>query len=140
MAMIFLLGSRVQDWLEEERERQAAARKLAKRDPALDEVLALEAARKNGTPVTKESFLAWKERYDAEMKAANLDKEKLAHEALEAAASSRLTGKQLFQAQPSLALDDVEDGEAAAPVDAPPALAAADESLFADDLDDEEFD
>mmetsp|Transcript_1500 Transcript_1500/g.5304 ORF Transcript_1500/g.5304 Transcript_1500/m.5304 type:complete len:255 (+) Transcript_1500:95-859(+) len=141
MAMIFVLGSRVQEWLEEERERQAAARRLAKRDPALDEVLKLEEARKHGTPVTRENFLAWKERFDAEMRAANAEKELLAHEALEAAASSRLTGKQLFQAQPSLALDDAVDDEPTAAAAAAPATApiAADQSLFADDLDDEDF-
>lgn len=122
-----------------------------------------EVARKkrDGTPVTREAFLAWRDKFDREMdqKARDDEAAGIIPEIFIQRSTGRLTGRQLFENEPSLAAAiDAEDDDAAA-VDVDYTRAAAgssnaagagsapvfDESAFAgdddvdlDDIDDED--
>eukprot|EP01103_Thecamoeba_quadrilineata_P015137 TRINITY_DN4693_c0_g1_i1.p1 TRINITY_DN4693_c0_g1~~TRINITY_DN4693_c0_g1_i1.p1 ORF type:complete len:204 (+),score=56.53 TRINITY_DN4693_c0_g1_i1:45-656(+) len=110
MAMAFTLASRVKDWIEEyevnqkelkkrEEEELAESQKPKKRIERPEHV--------DGTPVTVESFNAWKARFLLETDPATSDSKTV-----------RLNGRQLFEGDISLALSDVnvdlfvsEDGD-----------------------------
>ncbi|KAH9854130.1 RWD-domain-containing protein [Lenzites betulinus] len=117
MAMTFTLVAHLRERLSalmrerEERERHEAAEKERK-------ALEAEEARTRGTPVTLESFHAWKVKFDKEMavKRAREEEEKLkglsAKEREEFKKSqTRLSGRQLFERDTNLAAleEDVED-------------------------------
>ncbi|KAI8337367.1 ubiquitin-conjugating enzyme/RWD-like protein [Choanephora cucurbitarum] len=63
-----------------------------------------EQAKFNGTKVTVESFLEWKKKFDAEMKA----KEAVLQAQREKELKGKLTGRQLFEQDKTLALSDAK--------------------------------
>eukprot|EP00892_Ulva_mutabilis_P003447 jgi/Ulvmu1/1474/UM011_0204.1 len=94
MASVFAIMQAAQDWLEAkvglEQEEDPAV--VKKREEEAEERRIAE-ARAQGTPVTPESFAAWKEAFEAEMQAAKV----AAGEVVEGtAASTKKTGKQFF--------------------------------------------
>nr|CAG4648933.1 EOG090X0F6V [Polyphemus pediculus] len=122
MVVVFTLVSAANEWLNNEWDSELKRRE----EEAERKILEEEEAEKNkchGTAVTIENFLAWKERFDAEMallkKPEKEDKEK------------KLTGRELFLVDKSLIESDLkfleEGGE----------VVRVDESLFQDleDLD-----
>lgn len=103
MAMTFTLVSHLREQLAElVRSRAEKERRLAAEKERLE--LEAEEAKTRGTPVTRESFLAWKVKFDKEMAAKKArdqegklkgltPKEREEHKKFQ----GRLTGKQLFQ-------------------------------------------
>ncbi|KAK6030138.1 RWD domain protein [Ostertagia ostertagi] len=81
-----------------------------------------ESVELKGTPVTPESFRAWKERFDKERRALVEKKEK----EREAALAGKLTGRQLFLKDATLNLSDVALIEQSVEID---------ESLFDEEID-----
>nr|CAG4641259.1 EOG090X0F6V [Eulimnadia texana] len=129
MVMVFTLVSSANEWLEKERVAEIQ-RKEDEKERLKQEAEEAEKRKFMGTPVSIENFLAWKEKFDAEMRALKMkdikeDKEKKA------------TGRELFMRDQTLNESDLkfleEGGE----------VVKVDESLFQDldDLDlDEELD
>jgi len=100
-AMIFTLAQTVKDWLDEHNREPA--------DDIEDDIVdeKEDEATEVGTPITVETFLAWKAAFDMEM--AELNKNKIDLERLR-----RPTGRQLFEIDASLILSDasiLEDGD-----------------------------
>ncbi|KAF9653104.1 RWD-domain-containing protein [Thelephora ganbajun] len=117
MAMTFTLVSHLREHLAElVRSRAEKVRKLAAENERLE--LEAEEAKTRGTPVTRESFLTWKVKFDKEMaakrakeqeeKLRNLTpKEREEHKKLQ----GRLTGKQIFERSRDWAEDEsLEEG------------------------------
>uniref|UniRef100_A0A9J2P7N6 RWD domain-containing protein n=2 Tax=Ascaris TaxID=6251 RepID=A0A9J2P7N6_ASCLU len=102
MPMGFTIVSALQDHMgsliEEENAEKAKAEEMKRKE---EEAIARK--KLEGTRVTVESFLAWRQKWDAEMK---LLKEKDIM-AREAALAGRLTGRQLFLRDTTLSLSDV---------------------------------
>ncbi|RCN48557.1 RWD domain protein [Ancylostoma caninum] len=90
-------------------------------------VFSIVSALQVGTPVTPETFLAWKARFDKERSAQVEKKQK----EREAALAGRLTGKQLFLKDATLSLSDVALIEQSVEID---------ESLFDEEIDGLELD
>jgi len=118
MPMIYTLITAAQEWITEQAAQRAAPvvdpEAERKRREAEEEARIAE-LRRHGTPVTPETFTAWKARFEAEKQLANAS----VVDAAAAAVSGKLTGKQWFlqhEAQhidieePDLE-DDEEDGE-----------------------------
>ncbi|XP_077540841.1 RWD domain-containing protein 1 [Haemaphysalis longicornis] len=128
MVMIFTLVSAATEWLNLHREdvksNKAEAKRLAK-----EKEEAAERAKFEGTRVTVECFLAWKQKFDAEMAEIRKREKTLI-------ASGKLTGRELFEKDKNLIDSDLQfmqEGEEDVKVD---------ESLFQEleDLDLEELD
>ncbi|OMO70855.1 hypothetical protein CCACVL1_18618 [Corchorus capsularis] len=89
MAMIYTLVTSAKEWLSE-RYGQDAEAEDAEEEEAKDEVII-----PHGEPVTLETFLAWRERFEAELA---LERAKLMPEsALTAPKEKRLSGRQWFE-------------------------------------------
>lgn len=125
MVMVFTLVSAANEWLNEEWDSEVK-RLEEEAEQRAREAEESEQKKFHGTPLTIENFLAWKERFDAEMallkKAEKEDKDK------------KLTGRELFMRDKTLNESDLkflEEGGEDVKVD---------ESLFQDlediDLDD----
>jgi len=129
MVMVFTLYSVAQEWLMEKAEEMALQRQEEK-ERAAKELEELERKKFEGTRVTIETFLAWKDKFDAEM--AEMKRQK----AVQEPTSKKLTGKELFMSDNTLDDSDVrfleEDGD----------TVQVDETLFQDmddlDLDEDE--
>lgn len=127
MAMIFTLVSATSEWLTKHAEQMQLRREQEEKQRRAKEEEA-ERAKFEGTRVTVECFLAWKEKFDAEMaELRNKDKEN--------AVMRKLTGRELFERDQNLIDSDLQfmqEGEEDVKVD---------ESLFQelDDLDLQEF-
>jgi tRNA(Ile)-lysidine synthase TilS/MesJ len=107
--MVFTLASTLKEWLDDnnfdvkDRERQRIQKEL-------DEA---EERRRQGTAVTPETFNAWAKAFYAERRA--IEEKKAALEQ-----KVKLTGRQLFESSPELALSDtsyVEQGDETVAVD-----------------------
>ena len=120
---------------EEERKREAAAEAERKQEEANT---VKEKANKYGTPVTPESFLAWREKYKLETQPEDVEEEK----------AKKLTGREHFQLASQGGKETIKEGEEAlqaeiAEWDKPEAdvsVEGVEEALFLegdeDDLDD----
>ncbi|XP_064474204.1 RWD domain-containing protein 1-like isoform X2 [Ornithodoros turicata] len=123
MAMIFSLVSAASEWLTTHAENiRVRKEEEEKRKHAKEEEV--ERAKFEGTRVTVECFLAWKEKFDAEMS-------ELYNKEKETAGNRKLTGRELFERDQNLIDSDLQfmqEGEEDVKVD---------ESLFQelDDLD-----
>ena len=100
MAMIFTLVSSLKDSAETLiTDRQNAAQ--AERESALKKAEEEENAKFHGTPVTRETFLTWREKFMAEMEEAEREKqeEAIAEDKRKKGVKEevRLTGKQLWE-------------------------------------------
>ncbi|KAJ4850043.1 hypothetical protein Tsubulata_037743 [Turnera subulata] len=90
MAMIYTLVTSAQDWLSEKYGQDANDESGLDEEVAKDEVII-----PHGEPVTVETFLAWRERFEAELA---LERAKLMPEsALTAPKEKKLTGRQWFE-------------------------------------------
>ncbi|KAH9381712.1 hypothetical protein HPB48_010531 [Haemaphysalis longicornis] len=100
MVMIFTLVSAATEWLNLHREdvktNKAEAKRLAK-----EEEEAAERAKFEGTRVTVECFLAWKQKFDAEMAEIRKREKTLI-------ASGKLTGRELFEKDKNLIDSDLQ--------------------------------
>lgn len=118
MAMVFTLTSFIEDWLSKNYKNTSKAVRLPKSDieengsnsnkPTLIEEKVLD----EGTPVTKETFLAWKERFLRE-NLGNLKGPAAQFGPIQK--ESKFTGKQLFEQNKALAASDAafaDDGVA----------------------------
>uniref|UniRef100_A0A1J3ELH0 RWD domain-containing protein 1 n=1 Tax=Noccaea caerulescens TaxID=107243 RepID=A0A1J3ELH0_NOCCA len=90
MAMIYTLVSSAKDWLSEHYGQDDGADDAVEEAAKEDEVIV-----PHGEPVTLETFVAWRERYEAELA---LERAKLMPEsALTAPKEKKLTGRQWFE-------------------------------------------
>ncbi|KAG9455571.1 hypothetical protein H6P81_000079 [Aristolochia fimbriata] len=90
MAMIYTLVTSVKEWLSEKFGQNAQEVELEDEDAEKDEVIV-----PHGEPVTVETFLAWRERFEAELA---LERAKLMPEsALTTTKEKKLTGRQWFE-------------------------------------------
>ncbi|KAH9368218.1 hypothetical protein HPB48_009567 [Haemaphysalis longicornis] len=100
MVMIFTLVSAATEWLNLHREdvksNKAEAKRLAK-----EKEEAVERAKFEGTRVTVECFLAWKQKFDAEMAEIRKREKTLI-------ASGKLTGRELFEKDKNLIDSDLQ--------------------------------
>lgn len=119
MAMVFTIASAIQEYLNgiqdeiKRREEEEKAR--------IEKKLKEEEEKKfHGTPVTVETFLAWKLRFEEEMNEKNKMKERTGEKL-------KMTGKELFLSDKNIIEDEILEGETAG--------VTIDESLF-EDLDD----
>jgi hypothetical protein len=107
MAMIYTLVSSAKDWLSEHYGQDDAAEFAEVEAAKEDEVIV-----PHGEPVTLETFLAWRERYEAELA---LERAKLMPEsALTAPKEKKLTGRQWFESgrgRGTVVIADEEDEE-----------------------------
>ncbi|KAI4331265.1 hypothetical protein MLD38_029466 [Melastoma candidum] len=120
MAMVYTLATFAKEWLSERFSENDAAEDLEE-EKAKDEVIV-----PHGEPVTVDTFLAWLERFEAELA---LERAKLMPEsALTATKEKRLTGRQWF-----------ESGRASAKGAAPTAEDSEEEDEEDIDFDDDDF-
>ncbi|KAJ2776776.1 rwd domain-containing protein [Coemansia interrupta] len=126
MAMVFAMASNLKEAAIERLAKKTADLKRIK-DERIQKEIEAEQAKFIGTQVTRESFLEWKQRFEAEMMdmarlAAEAEERQGAKRAAAAAGSmaagakkdSRLTGRQLFEQDKSLAMSDsrfITDGD-----------------------------
>ncbi|KAI3802734.1 hypothetical protein L1987_30875 [Smallanthus sonchifolius] len=110
MAMIYTLVSSAKDWLSERFAQDADDDENEEDVAEKDEVIV-----PHGEPVTVDTFLAWRERFEAELA---LERAKLMPEsALAAPKEKRLTGRQWFESgrassvKGAVAIDDESDEE-----------------------------
>lgn len=110
--MVFILVSDVVEWLSDKADAETQEIELES-DKRREELDAEERRKIEGTPVTVESFLAWKVKFDAELLKAKLEQQKKLAEQ-NPAASRGLTGREMFEKDRALAESDlnfVEDLE-----------------------------
>ncbi|XVF26916.1 hypothetical protein REPUB_Repub14bG0061500 [Reevesia pubescens] len=90
MAMIYTLVASAKEWLSERYSQDADADNAEEEEATKDEVIV-----PHGEPVTVDTFLAWRERFEAELA---LERAKLMPEsALTAPKEKKLTGRQWFE-------------------------------------------
>ncbi|XP_057514500.1 uncharacterized protein LOC130796202 isoform X2 [Actinidia eriantha] len=90
MAMVYTLVTSAKDWLSERFAEDADAENFDNEETAKDEVII-----PHGEPVTVDTFLAWRERFEAELA---LERAKLMPEsALSAPKEKKLSGRQWFE-------------------------------------------
>ncbi|XP_039115616.1 RWD domain-containing protein 1 [Dioscorea cayenensis subsp. rotundata] len=90
MAMVYTLVTSGKEWLAEKYGHAAEEEELEETDTLKDEIIV-----PHGEPVTVETFLAWRERFEAELA---LERAKLMPEsALSAPKEKKLTGRQWFE-------------------------------------------
>lgn len=103
--MIFELLSDAVEWLSTKAEREA--NRLAREQERKLELLEAEEQRKcDGTPVTVETFLGWKAKFDAELLKLKLEQQKKLSEQLPAG-QKRLTGREMFETDKALIESDL---------------------------------
>ena len=111
--MTFMLVSEVVEWLSSRAEREANAIEREKQRK-LDELEAEEKRKCEGTPVTVESFMIWKAKFDAEMLRLRLEEAK---SRAATGAPKGLTGREMFETDKALVesdlnfVDDLEQGQ-----------------------------
>uniref|UniRef100_A0A2N9HU19 RWD domain-containing protein n=1 Tax=Fagus sylvatica TaxID=28930 RepID=A0A2N9HU19_FAGSY len=121
MAMVYTLVSTAKEWLSERYGQDASTEDADAEEAAKDDVVI-----PHGEPVTIETFLAWRERFEAELA---LERAKLMPEsALTATKEKRLSGRQWF-----------ESGRGAAKGAAPVPEGSDEEDVEDIDFDDDDF-
>ncbi|XWS18905.1 hypothetical protein CRYUN_Cryun32bG0084800 [Craigia yunnanensis] len=121
MAMIYTLVTSAKEWLSEIYGQDADADNAEEEEAVKDEVIV-----PHGEPVTVDTFLAWRERFEAELA---LERAKLMPEsALTAPKEKKLTGRQWF-----------ESGRATAKGAAPVNEGSDEEDVEDIDFDDDDF-
>ncbi|XP_042484030.1 RWD domain-containing protein 1 [Macadamia integrifolia] len=107
MAMVYTLVTLAKDWLSESYGQNAGVSDTEDEDTAKDDIVI-----PHGEPVTVETFLAWRERFEAELA---LERAKLMPEsALATPKEKKLTGRQWFEsgrASAKGAMPVTEEGE-----------------------------
>lgn len=112
--MIFTLVSHVVEWLSSLSDRDAQKLEMEAMERQ-QELEAKEKAKFFGTPVNKQTFMAWRAKFDAEMLKLKIEKMKNAEPGQ--APTKRLTGRELFESDKSLAesdlnfVDDLDQGQ-----------------------------
>eukprot|EP00268_Persea_americana_P025759 TRINITY_DN2510_c0_g1_i2.p1 TRINITY_DN2510_c0_g1~~TRINITY_DN2510_c0_g1_i2.p1 ORF type:complete len:267 (-),score=53.11 TRINITY_DN2510_c0_g1_i2:353-1153(-) len=89
MAMIYTLVTSAKDWLVEKFSHDAEDEEPKEKDAVKDDIII-----PHGEPVTVETFLAWRERFEAELA---LERAKLMPESELAPKEKKLTGRQWFE-------------------------------------------
>ncbi|KAK9101252.1 hypothetical protein Scep_024682 [Stephania cephalantha] len=121
MAMVYTLVTSAKEWLTDKFSSLDEAEDAEEEDAEKDEIIV-----PHGEPVTIETFLAWREKFEAEIA---LERAKLMPEsALSASKEKKLTGRQWF-----------ESGRAAVKGAGPVAEGSEDEDEEDIDFDDEDF-
>lgn len=154
MAMTFTLVSVALDWLSQNHEvKLTKAKEESERKK--EESEAAEQKRFEGTRVTVETFMAWKMKFDAELKELKRIEDKKREAEGKAGGASLVTGKELFAMNADLDDSDIKflggdadgageveegGGGGAAGVDVDETLFQDLEDLDFDDEDDEDFD
>ncbi|PKY40893.1 RWD-domain-containing protein, partial [Rhizophagus irregularis] len=113
MAMVFTLSSLLKDLLTSFVIERREKRKKVEEDKIRKEIEA-EQAKFQGTKVTVASFLEWKENFDKELEEKEKATKSLAAIKKEEAKKLKLTGRQLFEQDESLAKSDMtymEEGD-----------------------------
>lgn len=100
--MVFMLVSDVVEWLVTKSDREAIALEQEK-EKKLQEIEAEEKKRFAGTPVTVQTFLAWKAKFDAELLKAKIEEQKQSDQG----GPKRLTGREMFESDKTLAESDL---------------------------------
>lgn len=107
MAMIYTLVTSAKEWLSDQFCQDSVGESTEAEEAAKDDVVV-----PHGEPVTVETFLAWRERFEAELA---LERAKLMPEsALTAPKEKKLTGRQWFEsgrAKGAAAVTEESDGE-----------------------------
>lgn len=103
--MIFMLVSDVVEWLITKTDKEADDFEQEK-EKKQKEIEAEENKRFDGTPVTMQTFMAWKAKFEAEMLKAKLEQQK--QQIDQAAPGSKgLTGREMFESDKTLAESDL---------------------------------
>lgn len=103
--MVFMLVSDVIEWLSTKSDREANELET-ENERRKKEVEAEETKKIVGTAVTVDSFLAWKARFDAEMLKLSMEQKKHQVES-SSGGSNRLTGREMFESDKTLAESDL---------------------------------
>lgn len=103
--MTFMIVSDLVEWLSALSERDLVEREL-ELEKRKQELEAEQAKKFDGTPVTEETFLEWKKRFDAEMSCHKLDPSKN-KDLVGATSVKRLTGRAMFESDKTLAESDL---------------------------------
>ncbi|KAM7255582.1 hypothetical protein ACFE04_008480 [Oxalis oulophora] len=104
MAMIYTLVAYAKEWLSERYGQDANDDNIEEEVAAKDEVVI-----PHGEPVTLESFMAWRERFEAELA---LQRAKLMPEsALSVTKEKKLTGRQWFEKKGTVAINEDSEEE-----------------------------
>lgn len=112
--MVFTLVTDVMEWLSTKSQDEAVELELEKerqRDLGREECKQFD-----GTPVTEQTFLAWKAKFDAELLKARIAQQKLFDEQ-GSLNTNRLTGREMFETDKTLAesdlnfVEDLDQGE-----------------------------
>lgn len=141
--MIFMLVSEVIEWLSARAEHEVDEVDL-ERENKLKELEAEERRKIEGTPVTVESFMAWKVKFDAELLKAKIERLKKMNE--QNPSNQRgLTGREMFEKDKALAesdlnfVDDLEQDQLEALLENIDEMNLEDDDLEGEDDEDEEF-
>jgi len=102
--MIFMLVSEIVVWLSTRAEKEADEHEREK-GLRLHAIEAEERKKAEGTPVTVETFLAWKAKFDAEQLKIKLEEQK--QQAEMNSGQRRLTGREMFERDKALAESDL---------------------------------
>ncbi|KAF3450632.1 hypothetical protein FNV43_RR06721 [Rhamnella rubrinervis] len=122
MAMIYTLVTSAKEWLSEQFGQDSSTEDAQAEQAAKDDVVV-----PHGEPVTVETFLAWRERFEAELA---LERAKLMPEsALTAPKEKKLTGRQWFESKGAAPITEETDEEDEEDID-------FDDDDFEDDEDD----
>lgn len=107
--MVFMLVSDVVEWLSSISERGVIEQQQELNDK--QRLLEAEEARKiEGTPVTKQSFMEWKARFDTEILKQKIEKDKM-HNQSSSTEARRLTGREMFESDKTLVESDLIFGD-----------------------------
>lgn len=118
---VFSLVTQAVDWINNLKENKLLERKNAEEKKKIEEE-EIERKKFEGTRVTLESFITWKRKFDAEIAANELEKNK----DIKKDASGKLTGKEMFMRDKNLIDSDLNFGNLNEDTD-------FDESLFQED-------
>mmetsp|Transcript_9681 Transcript_9681/g.35923 ORF Transcript_9681/g.35923 Transcript_9681/m.35923 type:complete len:243 (-) Transcript_9681:2791-3519(-) len=135
--LVFSLIQRAQDWYEDILEEQNAQKEKETDDSLLNRHMTDQEANFStsfiGHPVTKENFLEWKDKFDAEM-AAKREEEHEKRMSRGAKHQSKLSGREYFEQKDSQWIQNLEQTETLQKA----TLEHIDDDLFLDDEDEDD--